>query len=75
MKTHPKQKAKEIFDSMMKDFQYCFNKEISKCHALIAVNLILNDPLTFDEQQIKYSDGSYAREYVEIPNIYWTKVK
>jgi hypothetical protein len=36
-----KEKAEELINKMQKDFIFIFSKEISKKHALIAVNEIL----------------------------------
>lgn len=49
--------------------------EASKKCALKIVDEILNCPAMNDCEQVKYSDGSYAREYYEVPNKYWSKVK
>ena len=74
-----KDKAKELFDKMylvddtMGNYPMCF--DTAKQCALVAVDEILKSPLTFDTEQIKYSDGTFAREYVEIPNKYWQEVK
>ena len=55
----PREKAEEILEAMMKDFQYCFKKDISKKHALIAIDEIILFLLQASEylqfpQQIKY---------------------
>lgn len=47
--------------------------KVLKC-ALIAVDEIL-EIAPKNTEQIKYSDGTYAREYREIPNRYWKEVK
>ena len=36
---------------------------------------MIKEPRMFDCEQVKYSDGSYARSYYEIPNKFWSKVK
>jgi hypothetical protein len=36
-----KEKAKELFDKMEKDFQYFASREVAKQHALIAVDEII----------------------------------
>ena len=51
------------------------DQETSKKCATRMVDEILNCPAMNDSEQVKYSDGSYAREYYEVPNKYWTKVK
>ena len=78
----PKEKAKELVDKFYtidsdSEMFDGFTMPIfyaERC-ALIAVDEILKSPLTFDTEQIKYSDGTFAREYVEIPNKYWQEVK
>ena len=69
----PKKKAKYLVDKF--DLPSGLMSIERKQCALIAVDEILKSPLTFDTEQVKYSDGSYAREYYEIPNRYWTQVK
>lgn len=77
----PKEKAKELVNKMFncdkstpEESMAMLYPHAKQC-ALIAVDEILKSPLTFDTEQVKYSDGSYAREYYEIPNRYWTQVK
>ena len=68
----PKQKAIELID------KYKFiltEKHFAKQCALIAVEEMIKEPRMFDCEQVKYSDGSYARSYYEIPNKFWSKVK
>lgn len=69
------QKARELVEKYDSTLTYLESKSKAKQCALIAVDEILKSPLTFDTEQVKYSDGSYAREYYEIPNRYWTQVK
>jgi hypothetical protein len=49
--------------------------DLAKQSALIAVNVVLGCPRMNDDEQVQYLDGTYAREYYEVPNKYWTKVK
>lgn len=72
----PKEKAKELIEKyqFVKIANYTSMFEVKEC-ALIAVDEILNCPAMNDCEQVKYSDGSYAREYYEVPNKYWSKVK
>lgn len=80
----PKEKAIELVERFKpySDYQEddCFSEvermliNAKQC-ALIAVDEILNCPAMNDCEQVKYSDGSYAREYYEVPNKYWSKVK
>ena len=68
----PQEKAEELVDK----FQFILTeKQFGKQCALISVDEILNCPAMNDCEQVKYSDGSYAREYYEVPNKYWSKVK
>jgi hypothetical protein len=55
--------------------EMCMTKETSRICALKVVNEILNCPAMNDCEKVKYSDGSYARAYYEIPNKFWSKVK
>lgn len=71
----PKEKAKELVDKFRIHQPVWELKEDAKQCALIAVDEILNCPAMNDCEQVKYSDGSYAREYYEVPNKYWSKVK
>ena len=48
--------------------------EAKQC-ALLMVNEVLSISALFDTEQVKYSDGTYAREYVEVPNKFWSEVK
>ena len=71
-----KEKAKELLAKMTTNADsLIYKNQYAKECALIAVDEILKSPLTFDTEQIKYSDGTFAREYVEIPNKYWQEVK
>lgn len=60
----PKEKAKDLVDKMQKDFQYFASKEISKQHALIAVDEIMQFLIQ-------------ASEYLAFPQqiIFWLEVK
>ena len=66
-------KASELVRFFRMDIN--LDTENSKKCALKIVDEILNCPAMNDCEQVKYSDGSYAREYYEVPNKYWTKVK
>ena len=76
----PKQKAEELVDSFMsykptKMSDYSrIEYPTAKAFALIAVDEII-EIAPKNTEQIKYSDGTYAREYREIPNRYWNEVK
>lgn len=85
----PEEKAKELvskyknapFNCVDCEMLFCeikctmlSNEEAKEC-ALIAVDEILNCPAMNDCEQVKYKDGSYAREYYEVPNKFWSKVK
>ena len=72
MKEKPKKVAKEM---VAKFFEITGDLETAKHCAELAVDYILAEPATFDSEQVKYSDGSYAREYYEVPSKYWTRVK
>ncbi len=78
MRLTPKEKADELvlrylrIDNNTKEW---FNLYIAKQCALIAVEEMIKEPRMFDCEQVKYSDGSYARSYYEIPNKFWSKVK
>ena len=79
MKPKAKEKAKELLD---KYFIICqeFTEEIqcsiqAKQCALIAIEEMIKEPRMFDSEQVKYSDGSYARSYYEVPNKFWQQVK
>ena len=68
----PKQKAIELIDK----YQFLLTeKHFAKQCALIAVEEMIKEPRMLDCEQVKYSDGSYARSYYEIPNKFWSKVK
>ena len=74
----PKEKAIELVNKFNNIIpRECDGLEniTSEFCALIAVDEILNCPAMNDCEQVKYSDGSYAREYYEVPNKYWSKVK
>jgi nitrogenase molybdenum-iron protein alpha/beta subunit len=74
----PKEKAEELILKFMRlqepNYNW-FHSKLAKQCALIAVDEMLNCPAMNDCEQVKYSDGSYAREYYEVPNKYWSKVK
>jgi hypothetical protein len=68
----PKEKAIELVDK----YQFVLTeKHFAKQCALIAVEEIIKEPKMFDSEQVKYSDGSYARSYYEVPNKFWQQVK
>jgi hypothetical protein len=75
----PKEKAEDLVKSFIFEqteepaIAYVIVKRAKEC-ALITVDEIL-EIVPKNTEQIKYSDGTYAREYREIPNRYWTEVK
>ena len=79
----PKQKAISLVDSyriiLMNEDTECGEEilctVIAKQCALIAVEEMIKEPRMFDSEQVKYSDGSYARSYYEVPNKFWQQVK
>lgn len=76
IKNNAKQKAEELvwkFGKSINKLEMTYS-QAKEC-ALILVDEILNCPAMNDCEQVKYSDGSYAREYYEVPNKYWNKVK
>ena len=79
----PKEKAKELLDKYLNPFNRngCIPpnettfKSTAKQYVLITVDEMLKEPRMFDSEQVKCSDGSYARSYYEIPNKFWQQVK
>ena len=68
----PKEKAIELVDK----YQFVLTeKHFAKQCALIAIEEMIKEPRMFDSEQVKYSDGSYARSYYEVPNKFWQQVK
>ena len=75
----PKEKAQELYRKMVYEIEWNAQpstvKGVAKQCALIAIDEILNCPQMNDQEVVKYSDGSWSREIVEIPNKYWQEVK
>jgi hypothetical protein len=68
----PKEKAIELVDK----YQFVLTeKHFAKQCVLIAIEEMIKEPRMFDSEQVKYSDGSYARSYYEVPNKFWQQVK
>jgi hypothetical protein len=68
----PKEKAIELVDK----YQFVLTeKHFAKQCALIGIEEMIKEPRMFDSEQVKYSDGSYARSYYEVPNKFWQQVK
>jgi hypothetical protein len=82
----PKEKAKELVslfikfslpddeDGKWESWQLKRRKNAKQC-ALICCEEIIKEPRMFDSEQVKYSDGYYARSYYEVPNKFWQQVK
>lgn len=70
IKLTPKEKAWVMVDKM----SFKTHKANAKMCALVAVDEILEiaEPSI---EQVQYTNGEWAREYREIPNRYWTKVR
>jgi len=73
----PKEQAEELYNVYFKfcnELSHDKNKTSAKLMALACVDEIL-EVAEKSTEQIKYDDGTYAREYREIPNRYWNEVK
>jgi hypothetical protein len=76
----PKEKAKELvskfnFEHTGQTYILYQTVDESKRCALICCEEMIKEPRMFDSEQVKYSDGSYARSYYEVPNKFWQQVK
>jgi hypothetical protein len=71
----PKKKAFELKYKYSKLLDLKSTDELVLKCALIAIEEMIKEPRMFDSEQVKYSDGSYARSYYEVPNKFWQQVK
>jgi hypothetical protein len=71
----PKEKAEELVNKYLMNTPVGFYIDDAKECALITVEEMLKEPRMFDSEQVKYSDGSYARSYYKVPNKFWQQVK